>query len=46
MCIDLVSGVLSAITPIEITPLTGTAGGIKPYSFTIIKFFSGHPLQN
>ena len=27
VCIDLISGVLSANTPIEITPQTGTAGG-------------------
>ncbi len=34
VCIDLVSGVLSANTPIVITPQTGTAGGIiKPRSF-------------
>jgi hypothetical protein len=33
VCIDLVSGVLSANTPIVITPQTGTAGGIKPHSF-------------
>ena len=46
VCIDLVSGVLSANTPIELTPQTGTAGGIKPYSLTIINFFSGYPLQN
>ena len=32
VCIDLISGVLSANTPIVITPQTGTAGGIKPQS--------------
>ena len=35
VCIDLISGVLSANTPIVITPQTGTAGGIKAHSYPL-----------
>ena len=35
VCIDLISGVLSANIPIEITPQIGSAGGIKALSLQI-----------